>query len=214
LLDITGVDIELSDDSAIIVQYLSTWTGGRGVGNTAPAASSQQQQQGARAFIRRLVLLAASGRYSTIHVILCIDVEVSSILTNEIVTLQNALIMQSGCPAEHVTFEYVGPRTLSASIAVRLISCASRDDSDYLNDISNDCVMQESVRFLITLIPTMTVHMAVRCLTKANNSFFALFHLAMNTSRDIFPTRMEGILSKNASDQLWTALNVDISHAY
>jgi hypothetical protein len=214
LLDITGVDIELSDDSAIIVQYLSTWTGGRGVGNTAPAASSQQQQQGARAFIRRLVLLAASGRYSTIHVILCIDVEVSSILTNEIVTLQNALIMQSGCPAEHVTFEYVGPRTLSASIAVRLISCASRDDSDYLNDISNDCVMQESVRFLITLIPTMTVHMAIRCLTKANNSFFALFQLAMNTPRDIFPTRMEGILSKNASDQLWTALNVDISHAY
>ena len=223
LLDITGVDIELSDDSAIIVQYLSTWAA-RGTSNNKPpngravttASAQQQQQQGARAFIRRLVLLAASGRYSTIHVILCIDVEMSSLLTNEIVTLQNAMIMQSGCPAEHVTFEYVGPRTLSASIAVRLISsCASStDSSDCLNDISNDCVIQESVRFLITLIPTMTVHMAIRCMSKANNSLFALFHLAMNTPRDIFPTKMDGILSKYSSDQLWTALNVDISHAY
>jgi len=51
-------------------------------------------------------------------------------------------------------------------------------------------------------------------MSKANNSLFVLFHLAMNTPRDIFPTKMEGILSNNASDQLWTALNVDISHAY
>ena len=224
LLDITGVDIELSDDSAIIVQCISTWAA-RGTSNNNPpngravttaSAQQQQQQQGARAFIRRLVLLAASGRYSTIHVILCIDVEMSSLLTNEIVTLQNAMIMQSGCPAEHVTFEYVGPRTLSASIAVRLISsCASStDSSDCLNDIANDYVVQESVRFLITLIPTMTVHMAIRCMSKANNSLFALFHLAMNTPRDIFSTKMDGILSKYSSDQLWTALNVDISHAY
>lgn len=221
LLDITGVDIELSNDSAIIVQYLSTWAGGSSNNNppngravTTANAQQQQQQQGARAFIRRLVLLAASGRYSTIHVILCIDVDMSSILNNEIVTLQNALIMQSGCPAEHVTFEYVGPRTLSASIAVRLISsCAySTDDGgDCLNDISNDCVLQESVRFLITLILTMTVHMAIRCMSKG---LFALFHLAMNTTRDIFPIKMEGILSNNASDQSWTALTVDISHAY
>jgi hypothetical protein len=51
-------------------------------------------------------------------------------------------------------------------------------------------------------------------MSKANNNLFALFHLAMNTPRDIFPTKVDGILSKFSSDQLWIALNVDLSHAY
>ena len=206
LLDITGVDIELSDESSVIVQYLSSWSENGG--------NASSVQQGARAFIRRLVLLAASGRYNAIHVILCLDVEMSSALTGEIVTLQNAVIQQIGCPAERVTFEYVGPRTLSASIALRLIS-APPECGD-LHFISNQSV-QERARFLIALVPTMTVHMALRCCLEDSvkaNSLSDLFEMARSTSRDMFPYKMEGVLSKRASDQLWSALNVDISHAY
>ena len=53
------------------------------------------------------MLLAAMGRYKTIHVILCLDIDITSVVSSEIVTLQNALIQQSGCPCEDVTFEYV-----------------------------------------------------------------------------------------------------------
>jgi len=96
LPDIAGADIELSDNRAIVVQCLSSWSednqNGNYEGNTASV------QQGDRTFIRRLVLLAASDRYSVTRVILCLDVEISSALSGEIVTLQNAVIQQSGCP--------------------------------------------------------------------------------------------------------------------
>lgn len=206
LLDVVGVDIELSDESSVIVQYLSSWSENGG--------NASSVQQGARAFIRRLVLLAASGRYNAIHVILCLDVEMSSALTGEIVTLQNAAIQQIGCPAERVTFEFVGPRTLSASIALRLTSAPPEcGDLDFISDQS----VQERARFLVTLVPTMTVHMALRCCLDDSgkaNSLSDLFEMARSTSRDMFPYKMEGVLSKRASDQLWSALNVDISHAY
>jgi len=68
LLDVVGVDIELSDESSVIVQYLSSWS--------EDGENASSVQQGARAFIRRLVLLAASGRYNAIHVILCLSLSV------------------------------------------------------------------------------------------------------------------------------------------
>jgi hypothetical protein len=212
LLDVVGVDIELSDESVVIVQHLSSLSEISQNGNYRGKSSSVQQ--GARAFIRRLVLLAASGRYNAIHVILCLDVDMSSALSGEMVTLQNALIQQIGCPAERVTFEYVSPRTLSASIALRLTSAPP--ECGGLHFISDQSV-QERARFLISLVPTMTVHMALRCCIANSvkaNSLSDLFEIARSTSRDMFPYKMEGVLSKCASDQLWSVLNVDISHAY
>jgi hypothetical protein len=213
LLDVAGVDIELSDDSAIIVQYLSSWSLENDQnGNTRGKVSSIQR--GARAFIRRLVFLAASGRYDAIHVILCLDVEMSKALSGDIVTLQNAVVQQIGCPTETVSFEYVGSRALSASIAMRLMSAPAEIGG--LHFISDQDV-QERARFLITLVPTMTVHMALRCCLDnsiGTNSLCELFEVARNTSREMFPYKMDGILSKCASDQLWSAVNMDISHAY
>jgi hypothetical protein len=212
LLDVAGVDIELSDDSAIIVQCLSSWSGNDQNGNTGGNVPSVQR--GARAFIRRLVFLAASGRYNAIHVILCLDVEMSTVLSGDIVTLQNAVIQQVGSPVETVSFEYVGPRALSASIAMRLMSAPTEIGG--LHFISDQSV-QERARFLITLVPTMTVHMALRCClenSSGTNSLSDIFEVARRTSRDMFPYKMDGILSKCASDQLWSAVNMDISHAY
>jgi len=224
LIDIAGADIELSDNSAVVVQYLSSWSednqNGNRRGNTASV------QQGAKAFIRRLVLLAGSGRYTAIHVILCLDVEISPTLSGEIVTLQNAVVQQSGCACERVTFEYIAPRALAASIALRSASVSTPKESNDISEfIISDENVQERARFLIMLVPTMAVHEALRCLgfsTETNNenimesgeALQKLFGMARNTSQDLFPYKMEGVLSSDCAAQLWLALNVDISHAY
>lgn len=214
LVDVAGADIELSDNSAVIVQYLSTWS--EKIGYT----DSGSIPHGSRAFIRRLVLLAASGRYSAIHVALCLDVDMSSALTEDIINLQNAVNRQSGCPTEHVTFEFVSPRSLAASIALKLMSVSNPQESSQLAEFILDEKVRERARFLIMLVPTMTVHMAVRCMGFSSNGIESgeamhnIFVLATKTPRDLFPQKMKGILPMNVSAQLWLALNVDISHAY
>jgi len=221
LLDIAGADIELSDDSAIIVQCLSSWLEINQSGKHGANASSVQQ--GARTFIRRLVWLAASGRYHAIHVILCLDVEISSALTGEIVTLQNAVIQQNDCPCEHVTFEYAVPRTLAASIALQVASVSNPQNSSKIAEFVSDENVQERARFLVMLVPSMTVHMALRCLgfsTESNciesgEALQNLLSIAKSTPQELFPDKIEDIkLSSSCAQQLWLAFNVDISHAY
>ena len=215
LLDIAGVDIELSDASAIIVQNLSSW------------GDNQTAQKGARAFLRRLVFLCASGRYNAIHVILCLDVEMSAVLSTEIVNLQNACARQSGCPCDYVTFEYSHrPRSVAASIALRAESVSSSQESSQISEFVAEENVQERLRFLVMLIPTMSVHMACKALgfqaeesgtsqLESGKALQTLFQLAKTTSRDLFPYKMEGILSSRCAEQLWMTLNVDVAqHAF
>lgn len=215
LLDIAGADIELPDASAIIVQSLLSWSVDNG-----------NMQKGARSFIRRLVSLAASGRFSSLHVILLLDVEMSPALSTEIVTLQNSVIQQSGCPCDYVTFEYVArPRAVAASIAIRSASVSTPHESSQIAEFVLDENVQERARLLVMLVPTMTVHMALKCLgysseSRNNNvedssqALQNLFRIARQSTRDLFPYKMEGILSQRCAHQLWMALNVDISHAF
>ena len=215
LLDIAGADIELPDASAIIVQSLLSWS-----------ADNGNMQKGARSFIRRLVSLAASGRFSSLHVILLLDVEMSPALSTEIVTLQNSVIQQSGCPCDYVTFEYVArPRAVAASIAIRSASVSTPHESSQIAEFVLDENVQERARLLVMLVPTMTVHMALKCLgysseSRNNNvedssqALQNLFRIARQSTRDLFPYKMEGILSQRCAHQLWMALNVDVSHAF
>lgn len=214
LLDIAGVDIELSNESAIIVQNLSSW------------GDNQNAQKGARAFLRRLVFLCASGRYNAIHVILCLDVEMSAVLSTEIINLQNAVIQQSGCPCDYVTFEYSHrPRSVAASIALRAESVSSSQESSQISEFVAEENVQERVRFLVMLIPTMSVHMACKALgfqvetgtsqLESGKALQNLFQLAKTTAKDLFPYKMEGILSSKCAEQLWMTLNVDVNqHAH
>ena len=204
LLDNVGVDIELSDNSAIIVKHLSAWS---------------ERGESSRAFIRRVVLLAASGRYNSVHVVLCLDVDMSSALSGDMITLQNAVDQQSGCPAD-VTFEFVSPRSLTASIALKLISVSDPHESNQLAKFVLDENVRERARFLLMLVPTMTVHMALKCMgyssseIESGEAMHSLFVLAKRTPRDLFSQKVKGILPKSTSDQLWLAVNVDISLAY
>jgi len=217
LVDIAGADIELADSSAIVVECLSSWTDG--------STSSDVAQKGARAFMRRLVLLAASGRYASIHVILCLDIDVSGVLSSEIFTLQNALIQQSGCFCEDVSFEYVAPRTLPSSIAFRASTTPSSHQSHWISNMLHDENVIERARFLLNIVPTMSVHMALSCLRFSGGSsdeesmgsghiIQNLLKSATTLSREDFIQKSDTRMSSVCADQLWLALNVDISHAY
>ncbi len=217
LVDIAGADIELADSSAIVVQCLSSWRDG--------STSSDVTQKGARAFMRRLVLLAASGRYTSIHVILCLDIEVTGVLSSEIFALQNAIIQQSGCFCEDVSFEYVVPRTLPSSIAFRASATPSSHRSHWVSNMLHEENVIERARFLLNIVPTMSVHMALSCLRTSRGSsdeesnasgciLQDLLKSATNSAREEFIQKSDRLISSVCADQLWLALNVDISHAH
>lgn len=203
LLDIAGADIELADDKALIVQRISTLN------------------QSSKEFMKRLVNMAASGRYRTIHVILCVDTDIRP---SEIVTLQNALMQQSGCPCETVTFEYTSPRTLSSSIALQFCNSDKVNESSRISQFASDENVQERARFLICLVPTMTVHNALRCLCSDPSGGFedqcggatvmqTLLSLARDTSRELFPHKVSSMIPQGCAEQLWLAVNTASSLA-
>ena len=212
LVDVAGVDIELEDNSGVVVQRLSSWMEDhRGI------------QKGARSFMRKLVSLAASGRYRSIHVILCLDVDVTSTISSELASLQNALVQQSGCHCEDVTFEYVAQRALSSSIALQLANTSGcKDNFDDISEVATDETVVERARFLLLLVPTLTVHMALASLRDDRNHGFTdsavamqrLFCLAKSTQCEQFIQRTNGVMSDVAAKQFWLANNVDLSHAY
>jgi len=200
LLDVAGADIELADDKALIVQRISV-------------LNSVGSNSGNKEFIRRLVLLKASGRYKSIHVILCVDTEIRP---SEIVMMQNALI---GCPCENVAFEYTSPRTLSSSIALQFCNGGEVDKSSRISQLASDENVQERARFLICLVPTMTVHNALRCLSANSEddsgatAMQLLFTTARDTSRELFPHKVSSMMPKVCADQLWLAVKVAATFA-
>jgi hypothetical protein len=203
LVDLCGVDIELNGQGVIVFRLSSYLENDQGI------------QKASREFIRRLVLLAASGRYSSLHVLLCVDIDITSTVSNEIATLQNALVQQSGCYCQ-VTFEFVAPRILSASLGLRLLSSPSHGSN--ICDVVSDENTLERARFLIMLVPSMTIHMALKCLDyseghQSGESLYNLFRLARSMGREEF-VKGSTMLSDTAAHQLWMALHVDISHAH
>ncbi|KAL7510463.1 hypothetical protein ACHAXN_007709 [Cyclotella atomus] len=207
LVDIAGVDIELSAEKGAIVQRLSSWL-----------EHNQGIQKSSRLFIKNLVELAASGRYKYLHIIFCTDIDVTSMISSEFVTLQNALAQQCGCHCEQVTFEFVRPRVLPATLALHLLSNRSQVDS--FADTDENTI--ERARFLLMLVPSMTVHMAFQCIgfsqgqssSSSGKAFYNLLNSAKTMERNAFVKSKSSMLSETSALQLWLALHVDISHAH
>ena len=210
LVDLAGVDVELSKEKGLIVNRLSNWV-----------AHGQSIQKSSRTFLRKMVSLASSRRYKCLHIILCLDIDMTPAVSSELVTLQNALVQQSGCHCDHVTFEYVKPRILSSTVALHLL--VNHDQSEDLSGVTADENTIERGRFLMMLVPSMTVRMVLGCLGRTENeesedqSGQALFNLLLSAktmrNKD-FIRSTRTILSDMAAHQLWLALHVDISHAH
>ena len=135
-------------------------------------------------------------------------------MSTEIVTLHNALVQQTGCYCEQVTFEFVTPRpqVLPASLALCLLSTPSHGSD--IGDFVCDENTLERARFLIMLVPTMTIHMAQKCLgysedqdtpTHSGEALYNLFCLARSMGREEFVTGSSSMLSELAAHQLWLA---------
>lgn len=200
LLDISGADIELGDGKALIVQRISQLNEGDMNKN----------------FIKRIVMLGASGRYRHIHVILCIDTDIRP---QQILLMQNALMQQSGCPCENISFEYTSLRTLSSSIALQFCNSSDVHKSSRISQYATEENIQERARFLICLVPTMTVHVALRCLCSDSchdggaTAIQKLMSMASNTTRELFPHKVTSLMPKTCAEQLWLVANVNSSFA-
>ena len=151
LIDGQQVDIELPGKAAVVALRLSTWS-------SSMSAQGEPPKE-AKNFVRRLVNVAALGRYKVIHVLLCADVDVSSSLLNGIGIFQNAMSLESVKTIVH----HVTNKTIAPAIASLMLSaydrCGREIDADtaWIEDVSSTKEpLLERVRLLLSLCSSMT----------------------------------------------------------
>ena len=149
LVDTCGVDIETPNRGGIIVSALSSW-----------------QKSGVSSLIKRIVNVASTSRYKFLEVFLCADIDLNLTITENITKLQNAVFRTKGNPPTVVCFKMVSPRSMADCIAHALSSQeSSTENFNKIEDmISNDRV-RERIIFLLSIIPSLAVGGALRCLT-------------------------------------------------
>ena len=141
LLDEAGIDIELGGSRAILVLQLSSW----------------MQSSDLKTSVRRLVKLMAMGRYSTIDILLCLDHSLNSETARDLAVLQNAVTKQRKGKCS-VSFQTLRGQALPAVIAHRALSTASEfQDKIGIDESVTDSRVQERVRFLLSLAPSLSV---------------------------------------------------------
>lgn len=156
LVDRCDVDIELCGRRGIVVSYLDSWEG----------------TEEPKILTRRLVQLASVGRYKTLEIILCAGRAVSASTAMQVTQLQNALLRYGDSPPTRCVTRFVSPHSLSATIA----HCAlCSDGSSYraisgLYDVVRDEFAIERIRFLLGIVPTLTVGGAIQLLKQNSRS--------------------------------------------
>ena len=151
LIDGQQVDIELPGKAAVVALRLSSWS-------SSMSAQGEPPKE-AKNFVRRLVNVAALGRYKVLHVLLCADVDVSPSLLNGIGIFQNAMSLESVKTIVH----HVTNKTIAPAIANLMLSaydrCGREIDADtaWIEDVSStDEPLLERVRLLLSLCSSMT----------------------------------------------------------
>jgi len=200
LVDQMGVDIELADGGGIIVQQVSSW--------------QNREGGGYKAFLRYLVDLAASARYNHLAVVLCVDTVLTDGLSQDILTIQNSVICHC-----NISFDYCAPRTFASAILLRVASSTESSPPIVdIGDVLSDFEVLERVRFLLDMIPLMTVHQALRVLGQESGlcdtsgaALNELFRLARESTSDQFPHNVPIPLA--TAQQLQAVLKCDLSFA-
>ena len=151
LIDGQQVDIELPGKAAVVALRLSSWS-------SSMSAQGEPPKE-AKHFVRRLVNVAALGRYKVLHVLLCADVDVSPSLLNGIGIFQNAMSLESVKTIVH----HVTTKTIAPAVANLMLSaydrCGREIDADtaWIEDVSStDEPLLERVRLLLSLCSSMT----------------------------------------------------------
>lgn len=174
LIDDCGVDIELPNSVGVKI----IWA----------AIPSSSEVFDSKNHCKNLVQLASTGRYITIHVIVVLRVDGSNYNIDDFCLLQNALVKQRGCVCQKISFKYVEPSVLGATIAQLIISqqCAPFVGFDSL---FTDHAL-EKASFLLGLMPSLTVYEALSLLNGNSNRPFGEFILKIIGDSCIKPVSM------------------------
>jgi hypothetical protein len=154
LVDESGVDLELYGRGAIIIQALSSW-------NDPKFAPSLQEH---------LAHLVSLQKYEVIRILVCVDVALDGQKAIEVGQIGISFI---GAPSL-VEVEMVSQKSLPSIIGIAALEAFPTNESfivDY-DALSQDNKANERVRFLLLLLPSLTVNDAYRM-------------LALGMSRDI-----------------------------
>jgi hypothetical protein len=147
LLDEIGVDIEIRGRGAIVVCSLASWA-----------------MLDIRAQVRKYVFTTAVGKYKTLDIYLCADIEITSSLASDIALLQNSLTCSDGdCVAR---FHTVSTKSLAAVLAHRLLSCGAQPLTCITDVVAKEKV-ERWVRFLLAFVPCLTITGALSLLQAA-----------------------------------------------
>ena len=172
LVDESGIDLELPSRTSIIVQCVSLWCSDHKAAdnnnNIDFNLKSDCDSHQAKSFVRRLVELISTGRYVNVQILLCLDVPISSEIANTISFVQNALLLPSGHLSPYLCLRHVMPEALSFVIAETILSNGVNlpYNMNLIENIYQDAETQESVRFLLSLSPTLTVLGAFECVMR------------------------------------------------
>ena len=153
LVDARGVDIEIPYRGGIIVSTLSLW-----------------RKTGVSLLLKRLVELASTCRYRHLEFFVCVDIEITDDITEDITKLQNAVLRHKGNPPTPIHFKMTSPRSLPQSIARSLSGYFSStlNFNQVEGLISNDNIY-ERILLLLSLTPTLTAGGALQCLAVAGS---------------------------------------------
>lgn len=147
LLDDMGVDIEIPGRGAVVVCALSSW-----------------RILDIRSLVRKYILTASVGKYKNLDFFLCVDVEMTPSLATNVALLQISMLCGGGnCIA---SFHTITPKTLSTALAYRLLKSGAYPLT-FINESMNDTRVVQRVRFLLALVPCLTVTGALSLLRAA-----------------------------------------------
>jgi len=155
LVDLCGIDIELSNRRAILIYEVST----------------MELPQQAREVVIGLAQLVAVSRYKHIDIILSYDVPVTSSISRHVVQMQTAIMGNDDKLSTSTSFKIASPASLSAVIAETAFAHQAHASNDPLSDQSVDLVNDDRVRewsrFLLCLLPSLSVKGALQCIELA-----------------------------------------------
>jgi len=100
----------------------------------------------------------------------CVDIEITDDITEDITKLQNAVLRHKGNPPTPIHFKMTSPRSLPQSIARSLSGYFSStlNFNQVEGLISNDHIY-ERILLLLSLTPTLTAGGALQCLAVAGS---------------------------------------------
>lgn len=160
IVDFVGVDIELPDSCGIICIRLSQWI--------------NNQSDCIKTFTKRVLFLAATGRYSKLWIYVICDTNITRSLSMDLFILQNTLVMQRNCccPCEQVTVYITSLHALPSYIAQLILEhprmnnyCDKNNPEKLLGMLgSSRKRIQDRAIFLISMAPSFTALDALSCL--------------------------------------------------